>query len=575
MLDLLAPHATARIISAAGETTVGELLSESEALARALTRWGVGPGVAVALYLPDRTEWLAVDLAVQRLGGRLVLIEPNALSDRVQAILSACPPRVVITDAGKRLATVASVLPGLGLHPLLVAVGERGDAVGAALVQRGEAELVAYRSLLQLANDAPTEVPDGDCVSFSMGLAGPPRGFVVGAAALRRQLDTLPALEPTHVQAVALSLAFPVGRLAAWRALTRGATLALVDELAPRDAMRQLTPTHVVAMPAFFERLHASIQRSFAQAGGLPLRLFRWLEGLGEEVVWAREGRREADPGVLFFHRVARRLVRKRLTRLMGGRFQRGLCALGPLAPDLARAFLAMGVEVSRSYGLAEVAPVLCRQPDPAPGGPTPFSSETIGPAVPGVELRRAEDGSLEVRAPGLAAEPLDGPALPDWRETHDLCELRDQTLLSVTARSAVLRPLAAAVDVAAPALEARLTASPYVATAVVVGDGRPFLSALVVLDTEGMIPFAREQGLAVAHPSELADRPEVFALINGLVGRINRELPSWEAITKFAILDHPLGPGRGELAVSRLPRRQTVLLRHAALIESMYREQF
>ncbi len=570
MLEQLSRQLAARIVSPNGETTVEAVLTDAKRAAAALTRWGVGPGVGVAVYLADRPEWLVIDVAVQLLGGELVVIEPGALSDRVRSILEARPARVVVTDAGERVATLASVLPALRASPLIVAVSERGDTVGAALVQRGEGELLSYRALLQLADSQVPSAEGAAAVSFSMGRDGPPRGYRVPAATFARQLEALPQLGPSDVQLVALSLAFPAARLAAWRALTAGATLALSDGLPPEQALPRFSPTHVLADPATFEHLYGAIHRSFNHAGGLPLRLFRWLLGLGEEVVWAREGRREADPGVQFFHGVARRLLRGRLHALLGGALRHGLCVLGPLSPEIARFFLMLGVEVSRSYGLTEVAPVLSRQPD---GPNAPFSCESVGPALDGVTLRLS-DGGLEVRAPGLQAEPLTG-APNEWVSTGDVAELRDQTLLSVAPRSAVLVPATDHAAVTATTLEAALTASPYVSTAVVVGHGRPFLSALIVLDSDGVIPFAREHGLEVARTSELADRPEVFALINGVVQRLNRELPGWEAIRKFAILDHPLAPERGELAVSRVPRREAVMARHAALIESMYSEQF
>ena len=255
----------------------------------------------------------------------------------------------------------------------------------------------------------------------------------------------------------------------------------------------------------------------------------------------------------------------------MGGRLRFAISGAAPLHPAVLEFFFAMGIPVLEGYGLTETSPVLCL---------TPLGREkpgSVGPPLPGIEVRIGESGEILARGPNVMMgywrnEAATEQAMRDgWFHTGDVGRLDEEGYLYITDRLKDLLVTAGGKNVAPQPLENALKGSKWIAEAVVLGDARPHVVALLVPDFERLEALARRQGWPFAGRRELIERPEIRAILQRRVDRLNAGLASFERIKRFAVLDHEMTLEAGELTPTLKVRRRVVQERYADLIESLY----
>src|SRR6185436_10698423 len=307
-----------------------------------------------------------------------------------------------------------------------------------------------------------------------------------------------------------------------------------------------------------------------------PIRqkIFAWAVAVGREALpWRLK--RQSPPGLLGLKLgIADKLVFSKIRERLGGRFQYALSGGAPLSRDVAEFFWGAGVPIFEGYGLSETAPVLTvNTPDHVKMG-------TVGQTIPGVTLRIAEDGEILGKGPNImqgywnlpeaTAEVIDADG---WFHTGDIGEIDAEGFLRITDRKKELIINAYGKNVAPAPIENALKASRFIGQAVVIGDRRKFLSALLVPDFEVLKPWAEKQGIGTADVSVLLRDSRVRALIAQEVDAVNTKLASFEKIVAWELLPNEFTLETGELTPTQKIKRRVINQKYGDVIERLYTE--
>jgi long-chain acyl-CoA synthetase len=339
------------------------------------------------------------------------------------------------------------------------------------------------------------------------------------------------------------------------------------------ENLRTVRPTIVCGVPRVFEKFRATVLQRAREGGALRRALAGWALGVGLQAL--RLERAGETPGVLArgFRAAADGLVLRKVRALFGGRLRLLISGSAPLSAEVEEFFAAAGVSILEGYGLTETSA--------ATHVNLPWQSRagTVGPALPGVEVRLAEDGEVLLRGPWVmrgyhgnpdaTREALDAEG---WLHTGDIGEVDDEGHLSIRDRKKDLIKTAGGKYVAPQELEGKLKAlCPQLSQVLVHGEGRPYVVALVALDPGLLRGWADARGLAPIRSEELTRHADVIALVRDAVERMNVRLPRFATVKRFAILPAELGEAAGEVTPSQKLRRRVVEARHRRVLDDLY----
>ena len=363
--------------------------------------------------------------------------------------------------------------------------------------------------------------------------------------------------QPGDICLLFLPLAHSYGRLAHQAASYRGATVALVADVARvPEALATVKPTVLPAVPRVYEKIHANALGEIERAGGMRTRIGRWALGVGART--SRAGREGASVSAVLARqqRIADKVVFSKVRERLGGRLRVGVSGAAPLSTDVMEFFHALGVPVIEGYGLTETAS------SATVNEPGDFRIGTVGRPVEGAEVRLAEDGEILIRSDSVFAGYYKEPdataaALTDdgWLRTGDVGVIDDEGFLRITDRKKDLIITAGGKNIAPQNLENALKASRFVSQAIVVGDRRPYVAALVTLDEA-------ELGSGGRDPQEL---------VQELVDDVNRDRTRVEQIKRFVILPRDFSQEEGEVTPTLKLRRRVIHEHFADEIEQLY----
>jgi long-chain acyl-CoA synthetase len=351
-----------------------------------------------------------------------------------------------------------------------------------------------------------------------------------------------------------------------------GFTIAfLADPLRVGEALPQVRPTILPSVPRVYEKVYSLVQSSFDQATGGKRRLIAWALAVGREVGWREAAGEPVPAGLRAKHGIADRLVFAKVRAPLGGRLRMAGSGGAPLAKDIAEFFDAVGVRITEGYGLTECT-TAC-----AVNTPDSYRFGSVGQPLPGSEIRIADDGEIEVRSStvfqGYYKDPDATAAVlgPDgWLKTGDIGALDTDGFLHITDRKKDILVTAGGKNVAPQNIENDLKTSKYVSQALVLGDARPYVSALITLDPVEVSRWAAEQGIE-GDPATLMQDERVRALVQGAVDDANRERSRFEQVKRFAILPRDFTMEAGEITPTLKLRRRAVQEHFAADIEELY----
>ncbi len=581
--------------------TWGETGEQVTALAAGLLSLGLEPEQRVGIASGTRVEWILADLAVMCAGGATTTVYPSTMGDDVQYILSDSESVVVFAEDDAQLAKlrehrselphVTTVVTFDGTPDTPGDSGDSGDSGDGGDGEDGGAWVISMAELARrgrgLLAEQPSVVEDRvagigpDALAtliYTSGTTGRPKGVRLaqrswtyeGAAILAQHI-----LDEDDLQFLWLPMAHSFGKVLLSTQLACGFATA-VDGRVERiiDNLAVVRPTFMGAAPRIFEKAYSRIVTMQAAEGGLKERIFQRAFAVGLQVEALRREGRPVPFLLARQHAVLDKLVLSKVRERFGGRVRFFISGAAALNQEIAEWFGAAGILILEGYGLTETsAGSFVNHPEDNRFG-------TVGPVVPGSEVRIAEDGEVLVRGPGVmqgyhhlpeqTAEALDADG---WLHTGDIGELDPDGYLRITDRKKDLFKTSGGKYIAPSAIETQFKAiCPYAGQFVVHGSERNFVVALVTLDPEALEGWAAENDLAGRPYAEVVAAPQTQAMVAGYIETLNARLNRWETIKKWILLDHDLTVESGELTPSMKVKRKVVEATYADDLAALYR---
>jgi len=552
------------------DITAAEFEREVIRLAKGLVAAGIEPGDKIGFLARTTYEWSLVDFAIFYAGAVMVPIYETSSAAQIQWNLTdsgAIACIVESTDHAARLAEVQGELPLIRSTWTM----DAGDldtlrAQGASVAD----EEIQRRRKLAVASDIATLI-------YTSGSTGRPKGcvlthsnFVELSRNSARALSEVVA-EPGASTLLFITTAHVFARFISILNVHAGVkTGHEPDTRQLLKALGSFKPSYLLAVPRVFEKVYNSAEQK-AEAGGKG-KIFRAAAAAAVEHSTLLQDGKKIPLGLALKFRLFDKLVYGKLRDAMGGRVKYAVSGSAPLGPRLGHFFHSLGVTILEGYGLTETtAPATVNLATKSKIG-------TVGPVLPGVGVRLGEDNEIEVRGINVFKEYWRNPeataeAFNDgWFKTGDIGSFDDEGFLTITGRKKEILVTAGGKNVAPAALEDPIRANPIVGQVVVVGDQKPFIGALVTLDSEMLPTWLANNGMPADMPlSTAAQDPKVRAEVQKAIDTANSHVSRAESIRKFHILDSEWTEASGHLTPKMSIKRNVILADFASHIEDLY----
>ena len=577
------------------DVTAREFRDEVAALAKGFVADGVAEGDRVALMSRTRYEWTLVDYAIWTAGAITVPVYETYPAEQVEWILSNSGARGIVVETPALLETIAEVarrLPTLQRLWLIDAgspltAGEPGGLAGASRARPLDA-LVAEGAGVTDVDLARRRTRAGSwdlaTIIYTSGTTGRPKGCKIthgNLLATARNTVRGPLWDVHQTPAstlLFLPLAHSFARFIQVAAVEEGIVLGHTSD--PRHLpaeLRAFQPTLLLAVPRVFERIYNGAEQQ-ASHGRVRRVIFRaaaraaidWSRASGVHDTNSGAGPR---PALRFRHAVSDRLVYAKLRAAVGGRVRYAVSGGAPLGERLGHFFRGAGITIIEGWGLTETTAAATGN------SPERVKVGTAGQPLPGVSVRIAEDGEILTTGPNLFAgywhdDSATADALtPDgWLLTGDVGELDDEGYLRVTGRKKELIITAGGKNVAPAVLEDRIRAHPLVSQALVVGDRRPYVAALITLEPQAVSRWLTRRGRPPGtSPADLTEDPDLIAEVQTAVDEANQAVSRAESVRRFRVLATDFTEQNGYLTPSLKVRRNLVKKDLADEINGLY----
>jgi len=561
-------------------TSWAEARDEVSALARGLRDAGVVAGDRVLLVSENRPEWGIADLAIMSVGAITVpAYTTNTVDDHIH-LITDCQPRVSIVSSAQLAERLLPAIRNTGTVDTVVTM----EGVGG---QSDNVSIVNWRDMIRRGEALPDDIETGlvsiartdtSCLIYTSGTGGAPKGVMLSHGAIicncmgayhlfedagMLEIDGeafLSFLPLSHSYEHTAGLHFP---------LTIGAEIYYaegVDKLAAN--MAEIHPTIMTAVPRLYESMHQRIVAGVERKGGLSEKLFKKAVELG-----TKRYEQSAD-GLSLCEKIQDRaletLVRKKVAGRFGGRLKAFVSGGAPLNYDIGVFFLSLGVRLLQGYGQTETAPVVSANP------PRKIKIDTVGPVFPGVELKIAEDGEILIRgeltmdgywnAPDLTAEAL----RDSWVHTGDIGELDEDGYIKITDRKKDIIVNSGGDNVSPQRVEGVLVFEPELSQAMVYGDKRPHLVAVLVPDDAFIAQWARENDRK-PDLGELSDSEKFHECLRETMERANARLSPIEQVRRFIVAEEAFTTENGLMTPSLKIRRHEIRRIYGERLEALY----
>lgn len=567
--------------------TWAEYRFEASRVAAALRRRGVDHGDAVALMMTNRPEHAIADVGTLIAGGTPVSVYNTLAPEQLAYVAADCGAKVAIVEDVAFLARWLEVRRDLPSLTTLVVVETDGAELPEgveswdALVAEGEALLPAMTGELENAWRA-VRPDDAVTIIYTSGTTGPPKGVVLTHANLLYMLEVVRELldiAPGQSGVSYLPLAHVAERMTThYLGIRFGGSITFVRDLADvLESLQTARPQTFMAVPRVWEKFQARLLQRIAETPDPRRRALaeRAIEA-GTRRVRLEMAGEPVPTGLKVQTALFDRLVFARIRHGLGlDRLRYAISGAAPISGDLLVFFAAIGVPILEVYGMTESTAVITAN------RPGRIRIGTVGQALPGVELRIAEDGEILARGPNVTsgylhradatAEAIDGEG---WLHTGDLGSLDADGYLTIVGRKKELIITAGGKNLSPNNIEEQIKPrSPIIAQVCAVGDRRPYLVALVVLDGETLPTWCTQQGIPFDGIASVVDHPKVRAEVQRAIDEGNEHLANPERIRRFAILPDEWTAESAELTPSLKLKRSVIAERHTDTIEALYAE--
>jgi len=550
-----------------------------------LKSFGLRKGDRVSILGDNCPEWLYADLATQSAGGISVGVYPTNSYVQVKYILDHSQSRFVIVKDQEQADKILLIKDQLPFLEKMIVIDMKGlrKYDDPLLTSFHEVEEMGRRihegnpTLFQEMIDN-TKSDDVAIIVYTSGTTGPPKGAMLSHQNITSVLDSFFEVIPIsrwdslvsvlplcHVAERLFSLFIP---------MKSGCTINFAESIDTLQAdMTEISPTIFLTVPRILEKIHSAITIKMQDAHPVKRWAYDQFLPLGQRVAERRLSKQDVSLFLRLAYFFAYLLVFRPLRNRLG-LLQVRECVSGaaPLSKDIMKFFHSIGLMVKEAYGSTECTGVFSM-----PVG-NDIEIGTTGKPIPGWEYKIASDGEILIKGPAVFAgyfrdeEATKNAKRDGWLYTGDIGEFDDQGNLKITDRKKEILITASGKNIAPSEIENRLKFSPFIKEAIVIGDRRPYLAALIQIDLDNVADWAQREGIPFTTFKSLSKDPEVYKLIQGEVEKANKEMSRIESIKKFVLLEKELDRDDDELTATMKVRREMIEKKYGDLIERLYK---
>ena len=553
-------------------------LEEAAKTAFGLQSLGYEPGSRIAILSENRPEWATTDFGAMAAGFVGVPLYTTLIDDQIAYILHDAETRVVFVSTMDHLHTVLSIQPRVPSIDKIVVFYpedlEENDLVISLDTLKAKGDGHTREDFLSLSRKTKPE--SLATIVYTSGTTGDPKGVALSHRNFIAEFDAIwPTFEGKEGDSILsfLPLSHILQRVVDSFCFLYGFTISYAESLETLgENLREIRPTHIVAVPRVYEKIHGRIHAGVQQGPPLKRALFNWAIRTGREFSAAEAGRK---PGFTLSlqHRIASTLVFKKIHAATGGNIEFYVSTGAPLAKGLAEFFDAIGIRIIEAWGMTELTGAATSNTR------TDYKYGSVGKPGPGVELKITEEGEICVRGeivmreywrkPEATMETIDSNG---WLHTGDVGHLDDEGFLHITDRIKELIVTAGGKNVAPQPIENALKTHEFIAQAMVIGDHKNFISAIIVPQAEVLKSWAADHGID-GDLSSLCTHPRVIEFFKAAVESTMGSFSRYETVRKFTLVSEEFSQEAGELTPTLKLKRRVLLARHADIIEEMYRD--
>jgi long-chain acyl-CoA synthetase len=558
-----------------------EFKEQTDSFAYGLASLGVKAEDKVAIISENRPEWVFSDMAILSLGAIDVPLYPSLTADSVEFIINNSESKGIIVSNKLQLTKFLKIRDKCKSIEFIIILNEKDinpEVKGLFTFKQVQELGTKYRKEHpDLLKDSIEKVkPEDICtIIYTSGTTGEPKGVVLThnniLSNVRAALEVFP-IGKDDIFLSFLPLCHIFERMAGYyTAFSSGGTICYAESIETvAQNLLEIRPTIMTTVPRLFERIHSKIIKNVESQPEKKQKIFNWAIEVGKQYAKAKKDRKVSF-ALAAKHKIADKLVFKKLRERTGGRLRFFISGGAALSRDLGEFFEAVGILIIEGYGLTESSPVI------AANRLDDYKFGTVGKPFPGVEVKIAPDGEILAKGPNIMQGYYKNPKETEatikdgWLYTGDIGEFDSEGFLKITDRKKHLFKTSAGKYIAPTPIENLFLASKYIDQFVLIGDRRMFLTALIVPDFEALKEYADSNNIKYNDVSDLIKDERINKFLEAELNQMQRTLANYERVRKFALLDRPFSIETGEITPSLKIRRKYIEERYRDLIEKMY----
>lgn len=538
---------------------------------------GVQKSSKILVLSENCPEWHVVDFACHLLGTTIVPIFPTLVPEQIEYIVNNSESDFVVVSNRFQLAKIEKIRQKIKRVKKIILFKN---------IDLNRQEIVLFEQILQLGQrdfdpqfyDAAVQMAKPDdlaTIIYTSGTTGVPKGVMLShrnfIADMLGSCEILP-ISPADKGLSFLPLSHAFERTVDYAYFYKGVSIIYASKIENvMEDLQRANPTVMASVPRFYEKVKAKVEAKVEETGGLKKRLFDWALSVGRTAGKRRLNDQSLGPALSIKMQVARRLVLSKIKAQLGGSIRYFVSGGAPLSAEVGEFFYAVGLPIVEGYGLTETSPVLSVNPPEKP------KFGTVGKVLSCVQVKIADDGEILVKGPNVMLGYYKMPeetkeVMQDgWFHTGDIGYVDEDGYLVITDRKKQLIVTSVGKKVAPQHIEKKLEASKYIDQAVLIGEKRKFISALIVPDFEAIRAYADGKHIDYTSNEDLIQKDEIIALFQQEIDRQQMHLANYQKVKKFTLLAKPFTVEDGQLTPTLKMKRKIILQEHADLIEKMY----
>lgn len=540
---------------------------------------GLEAGDKLIILSENRPEWVISDVANLCLGGITVPIYTSLIPEQIKYIIDDSDAKIVVVSdqsQWQKIEAIKSELTKITSYITCLSEAPEGVLTFAQVLERGrkmdkQNPGLFEKMALEVKPDAIASI------IYTSGTTGPPKGVMLTHSNIFSNVKTCSSLLPfknTDTVLSFLPLSHILERMGMFVYLYNGMSIGFAESIDTLgENLLEVRPHIMVNVPRVLEKIYAKVIDNVQVSSSLKRKIFFWALKVGKKYGRKKILNQPISKPLKFKRNLANKLVFSKVYAKMGGRVRFFLCGGAPLSKDIGEFFYAIGLTIIEGYGLTETSPVITANTFEN------LKFGTVGKPIPGVDVRIDEDGEILTKGPNVMngyykkeaafREVFEG----GWFHTGDIGHFDEEGFLVITDRKKDIIVTSGGKNVAPQPIEGILNLNPYISNALVIGDSRKFISALVVPDFEKLEEYAKQNNISFEDHCDLVKKEEIVRFIQEQVDRSAPNLASYEKVKKIALLDKEFEIEKGEITPTLKVKRNIVEEKYRGLIDAMYRE--